>query len=73
VVCSYLNNLEQGETETAPAIRELISLAQSLANLLMSLDATVMLALGGEDIHGWRCCRIHPTRPCSPELVSVQV
>jgi hypothetical protein len=36
VVCSYLNNLEQGQTETAHAIRELIS--KPLSSMIAILD-----------------------------------
>ncbi len=36
MVCSYLNNLEQGQTETAHAIRELIS--KPLSSMIAILD-----------------------------------
>ncbi len=36
MVCSYLNNLEQGQTETAHAIRELIS--KPLSPMIAILD-----------------------------------
>jgi hypothetical protein len=36
VVCSYLNNLEQGQTETAHAIRELIN--KPLSSMIAILD-----------------------------------
>jgi hypothetical protein len=36
VVCSYLNNLEQGQTETVHAIRELIS--KPLSSMIAILD-----------------------------------
>ena len=56
MVCSYLNNLEQGQTETAHAFRELIS--KPLSSMIAILDKKpdfIQARAGSPDIDslGW--------------------